>query len=161
MSSTLPASTSASATGPVSPAALWALVVEPSVVARFSAELQAARYAEGSAPGLGATIEGTNQRGDVTWESVATVTAFEPPVLFEWTVGEPADPVAIWRFELEEGPSGTTLTQRATLHPGPSPVTAAVQRRPERAEQIIEGRLAEFRQNMEATVVGIVELAGG
>lgn len=161
MSSTLPASTSASATGPVSRAALWALVVDPSVVARFSAELQEAHYAEGSAPGLGATIEGTNQRGDFTWQTSATVTAFEPLVLFEWTVGEPSNPVAIWRFEVEEGPNGTTLTQRATLHPGPSPVTAAVARHPERAEEIIDGRLAEFRQNMEATVVGLVELAGG
>ena len=54
------------------PAAVWALVTDINVPARFSEEFQAAEWIEGSGPGLGSRFRGTNRHpiaGEWTTES--------------------------------------------------------------------------------------------
>jgi len=65
----------------------------------------------------------------------------------------------MWRFELEPEGTGTRLREFARIGPGRSGINLAIDRTPEREEQIVGFRLAELRSNMEATLYGIKALA--
>lgn len=144
-----------------SPEAVWPLVSDIAVPARFSSELEETNWLDGAAgPAVGATFRGRNlhpARGE--WETTSTVVACEPARTFAWAVGDPDRPSAVWRFELEQVEGGTRLCQRAEMGPGPSGVTMLIESMPDKEERIIERRLGEWRQNMLATLEGIRALA--
>ena len=114
-------------------------------------------------PAVGATFRGYNHhpRLDMTWDVVCTVTALEPEQVWEWTIGNPDNKVAKWRFDLSpaDDGEGSVLRFSAEMGPGPSGLTPAIEKMPDREEEIVAGRLDEWRQNMTATVEGIKELA--
>ncbi len=87
------------------------------------------------------------------------MTGFEPNRLFEWTVGDPANKVARWRFALDPSGQGTTLRFSAEMGPGPSGLTPVIEQMPEHEEAIVATRLEEWTTNMTATVEGIKDLA--
>ena len=97
------------------------------------------------------------RRGD--WETVSTVVTCDEPRAFRWVVGDPGRPAARWGFEIEAAEGGTHLRQWATLGPGPSGLTPAIEAMPGKEERIIARRLAEHRANMLRCVTGIKELA--
>lgn len=144
-------------------AKVWALVTDIGVSARFSSELQEARWldpAEGPTPG--ARFVGRNRHPAAgEWETTCTVTAAEPDRRFSWAVEGLTEPAATWGFDLEPDNSGVRLRQWAVLGPGPSGLTAAIVATPTKEERIIERRLQEHRANMQATVDGIKALAEG
>jgi len=147
-----------------SPAEVFALVTDINLPARFSQEFQRAEWNDGAAePSLGATFQGTNKHPAVgEWTVTCTVTAFEPGSVFEWTVAGPDAPAARWRFTVEPaGDDRSTLRFDARMGPGKSGLTPAIERMPDREEEIVDGRLAEWRSNMELTVAGIRALAEG
>jgi hypothetical protein len=142
------------------PSAVWPLVSDINLPARFSGEFVRGEWAEGSSPGLGARFVGHNHHDAVgDWQTTSTVVEFEPDRRFGWAVGDPGYPSALWRFELERAGSGTRLRQWMRLGPAPSGLTPAIERWPDKEERIIDRRLAEHRANMQATIQGIKELA--
>jgi uncharacterized protein YndB with AHSA1/START domain len=138
-------------------AAVWALVSDINLPARFSSEFQGARWTSGEAT-LGAVFRGDNRRGESAWSTDCYVIAWEPERLFAWAVEDTEHPVATWQFELDEAGATTTVTFRATLGDGESGVTEAVAKDPARESEILESRMAEWRRNMEATLEGVATL---
>jgi uncharacterized protein YndB with AHSA1/START domain len=143
------------------PEALWELVSDPASPARFSPELVEARFVDGGPPRLGAEIEGRNENGTFTWTTRSTVVACDEPTSFSWATGGVETPGATWSFELEPSGTGATLSHRVVFHVGGEPLTAAILAEPQRAHEIVEGRLAQVLDAMRRVVTGIAGLAEG
>lgn len=112
-------------------------------------------------PAKGAVISGRNARGDFEWSTLSTVVACEEPYLFQWATGDEDDPTATWTFEIEPDEDGSFLTRRVILHAGKAPLGLAIAKDPDRAEEIVDRRMAEVLSNMETTIAGIAVPAGG
>lgn len=148
------------------PRQVWDLVSDIETPTRFSDELQAVEWLDGAdAPAVGARFRGFNDRGTFQWQVTCTITDYREPELMEWTVEDVDNPVARWRFVVQpipvQGAGGgarTRLTQWTRLGPGRSGLTAAIERKPEAEERIIERRLSMLRANMEANLRGIKAL---
>ncbi|MBN9757046.1 hypothetical protein Ae406Ps2_1881c [Pseudonocardia sp. Ae406_Ps2] len=145
------------------PRAVWALVTDPQFLVEVSTEMQRAEWVDGDRPGPGARLRGEHHheaRG--AWSTVSTVTAWEPGRVFEWTVeaGAECGETAVWRFELTPDGDGTVLRQWARMGPGPSGLTAAIERWPDKEERIVEGRLREWRAGMERNLDAVRERLG-
>ena len=141
------------------PAAVWPFVCDINVPGAYSAEFQRADWID-EGPALGATFRGHNRHERVgEWSVVCTVTALEHERVFEWTVGDVGNKTARWRFELEPNDDGSTLRFGAEMGPGPSGLTPVIERMPEREDDIVAHRLAEWTDNMRLTVEGIAQLA--
>lgn len=143
------------------PDAVWPLVADINTPAAFSREFQRAEWIDPGDPVVGSRFRGHNRRGENEWSTECTVVSFDAGRAFGWVVDDPERPVATWSFSLEPDGAGTRLRMHAKLGPGESGVSAAVRRDPEREELIVEGRMAEWRRNMTATVEGIKALAEG
>ncbi|MEM7285430.1 MAG: SRPBCC family protein [Actinomycetota bacterium] len=141
------------------PGAVWPLVTDISLPAQFTAEFQGADWVD-DGPALGATFHGHNKHQFVgEWTTTCTVTAFEDGSVFEWTVGDVENKTARWRFDLAPSETGSSLRFSAEMGPGPSGLTMAIQQMPDREEEIVANRLAEWTGNMQATLDGIKGLA--
>jgi uncharacterized protein YndB with AHSA1/START domain len=142
------------------PSRVWELVSDIDLPARFSSEFQGATWDENTGPALGSRFHGRNRHDAIgEWETSCTVVAFEPERVFSWAVGDPNEPGASWRFELEADGDGTLLKQWMRMGPARSGLNAAIDRMPDKEERIIERRLDEHRRNMTATLEGIKALA--
>jgi uncharacterized protein YndB with AHSA1/START domain len=140
---------------------VWALVSDIGMPAKFSTELQETRWIDGvSQAAAGARFQGRNHHAAIgEWETTCVVTVYEPGRAFAWVVGEPEEPSATWRFDLEPEGEGVRLRQWARLGPGWSGLTPAIEARPDKEERIIARRLDEHRANMQATLAGVKALA--
>jgi Polyketide cyclase / dehydrase and lipid transport len=143
------------------PSAVWPLVCDIQIPARFSSEFQGGQWLDGATgPLLGARFRGRNHhpaRG--SWETVSTVCEFEPDRVFAWAVGDPAAPAARWRFTLEPAGSGTRIRQWMQMGPGESGISELIERMPDKEHRILQRRLAEHQANMTATLAGIKSAA--
>ncbi|HEV3212698.1 MAG TPA: SRPBCC family protein [Acidimicrobiales bacterium] len=155
----LPATGEVSVGVAVSPEALWPLVSDPAVPARFSDELVEAHFVDGDGPRVGAEIEGHNANGDVTWTTHSTVVECVEPTRFRWATGGADEPSATWSLEVEPAVGGATLTHRVVLHAGRAPLAPAIEAGPERAREIVDGRMAVVLENMQRVVTGIAGAA--
>jgi uncharacterized protein YndB with AHSA1/START domain len=144
-------------------ARVWELVSDIGLPARFSEEFQGAEWLDdATGPALGARFQGTNRHPAVgEWQTTSVLVAFEPERVFAWAIGDTDNPSASWRFELEPDGNGTKLRQSCVLGPGPSGLSAAIERIPDKEERIIERRQDEHRANMQRVVDGIKTLAEG
>ena len=138
--------------------AVWDLVTDINLPARFQGEFVEAEWLD-DGPALGARFVGRSERGDWKWETTSWVVAYEPLQAFGWAVSDKDNPGATWTFFLESQDDATTLRFHRILGPGPSGVASAIERHPDREEQIIADRDAEQRQNMQAVLDGVKELA--
>lgn len=140
---------------------VWALVTDVALPARFSEELQDARWLD--APGPGARFVGRSAHPAIgSWETTCTVVELAPEQVFAYAVGDPAEPAAVWRWQLEALPDGgTRLVQRAQIGPGWSGLSPAIAARPDKERRIVAGRLREHQANMQRTCEGIKALAEG
>ncbi|WP_138894152.1 SRPBCC family protein [Streptomyces chryseus] len=147
---------------------VWALVTDIRLPARLSPELQRVAWLDGAdRPLVGARFEGYNHHARLgEWRTVSHVVEVDEQRVFAWAVtdadgryGEPtldpAKPMASWRYELEAEGGGTRLRQSVLIGPGRSGVTLAMERWPDREEEVIAFRLKELRAGMEATLCGI------
>ncbi|MEM9042799.1 MAG: SRPBCC family protein [Actinomycetota bacterium] len=141
---------------------VWPLLVDIELPARFSPELRTAEWID-DGPAEGATFRGYNQHPRVgEWDVLCTVTGFTSGSAFEWTVGDPANKTARWRFDLAPlGADRSALRFSAEMGPGPSGLTPMIARMPEREDDIVANRLADWNANMQLTVDGIAALAEG
>jgi hypothetical protein len=140
------------------PEELWPLVTDINLPARFQDEFRGGEWID-DGPALGARFVGSNRRQGHDWETTSWVVVHDPFREFGWAVSDPDDPGATWTYRLEPSPAGTVLTYRRKLGPGPSGVTSAIERHPDREEEIIARRDAEHRAHMQAVVDGIKALA--
>lgn len=141
------------------PSAVWPYLCDINAPADFSEEFQGADWID-NGPTLGATFRGRNQHRVVgEWSVVCTVTAMDDERAFEWTVGDVGHKAARWRFDLEPDGSGSRLRFSSEIGPAPSGLTPAIERMPEREEDIIAKRMGEHHANMQRTVDGYKQLA--
>ena len=155
--------TSASVDIGAAPERVWTVVSDITVMPRFSTELVAVRWADGyTGPGPGAQFLGANRNSAIgEWTTLSQIIAFDPPRTFGWAVGPPEMAAATWTFELQPLSGGTRLNYTAQIGPGPSGVTMLIERTPDRADKIVQGRLAQLNKAMTATLAGIREIAEG
>jgi hypothetical protein len=144
--------------------AVWELVSDISMPTRWSTEVQETSWIDGaSGPSLGARFAGHNRHAAIgEWDVVCTVTRFEPAQCFEWVVGEPGHPAAVWRFVLEGSDGSVVLRQEMQMGPARSGLNIAIDAMPDKESKIIARRLEEHRVNMQANLDGVkslVELA--
>ena len=143
------------------PSIVWPLLCDINAPARFSQEFQGADWLDGhDAPAIGATFRGRNQHQVVgEWSAVCTITAMEHERVFEWTVGDVDHKAARWRFDLEPDGEGSRLRFSSEIGPAPSGLTPAIERMPDREEDIIAKRMGEHHANMQRTIEGDKQLA--
>jgi hypothetical protein len=143
------------------PRAVWPLVADIGLPARFSSEFQGAEWLDGATtPALGARFRGRNYHPAAgEWETTSTICEYQPERALGWSVGSPEFPAARWRFVLEPAGDITRLTQWVQLGPGPSGVSYAIESMPDKESRILHRRLTEHRANMQATIAGIKALA--
>lgn len=143
------------------PEALWPLVSDIQLPARFSSEFAGAEWLEGATgPSLGARFVGHNAHPAAgQWDTVSTISAFEPGRLFEWSVGDPDEPSSTWRFTLVPEGAATRVIQWMRMGPARSGINAAIDAMPDKEDRILRRRLDEHKANMEATLQGIKQLA--
>jgi hypothetical protein len=139
------------------PAVVWALVCDIQIPAEFSSEFQGGQWLDdATSPALGARFRGRNYHEAAgTWETVSTVSEFEPERVFAWAVGDADVPSASWRFTLEPKGSGTLIRQWMQIGPGESGISDAIRLMPDKEHRILRRRLAEHKANMQATLAGI------
>ncbi len=143
------------------PGDVWPLLCDINLPGSFSREFLRAEWID-EGPALGATFRGYNRHEVVgEWNVVCTVTALEPEATFEWTVGDVTNKAARWRFDLAGSESGSSLRFSAEMGPGPSGLTPAIERMPDREDDIVARRIGEWTDNMRRTVEGIKDLAEG
>jgi hypothetical protein len=143
------------------PRAVWPLVADIELPARYSSEFQGGEWLDGvTVAALGARFKGRNYHPAAgEWETTSTICEYEPQQRLGWSVGSPEFPAARWRFVLVPEADGTRLTQWVQLGPGPSGISNAIESMPDKESRILYRRLAEHRANMQATIDGIKALA--
>lgn len=139
--------------------AIWPLVSDINLPARFSDEFQGAEWLD-EEPAVGARFTGRNKRDDLgEWEATCTLVEYEPERVFAWHAGDPDSPAAQWRFEIEPLLGGTRLRFSMVLGPGTSGLTAAIEAMPDKESAIIANRQKGQAANMRRTIEGIRDLA--
>lgn len=149
--------------------AVWSLVTDIGLPARFSPEFQGAEWLDGATgPAVGARFLGRNVHPVAgTWQTICTIVDYEPRQRIEYVVtGPPGSglegphPAATWRFELEPGQeAGLRLRYWARIGPGRSLLSRVIDADPAGERRIVAARLAELRGNMTTTVRGIKDIA--
>jgi len=134
---------------------VWRLVTDLDVLAACSPELVAAAWEPPAVTaGAGARFTGRNVRGDPTWETTCTVSDLHAPHVFSFAVGDPADPVATWRYQLYPTRNGGThVAESVLLGTAASPLTERIAADPEREDELVAGRAGQLRAGIETTLV--------
>ena len=140
---------------------VWALVTDINLPAMFSAELEGTEWLDGDQqPRVGAKFVGCSWHESIgRWETVSTITQCEPPRVFEWAVGRPERPSAVWRFSLAAEDGGTRLALWMQLGPERGENSGTIDASPHREPEILRRRLHEHHCNIEACLDGIAKLA--
>ncbi|HET6503020.1 MAG TPA: SRPBCC family protein [Amycolatopsis sp.] len=141
--------------------AVWALVTDIGLPARFSDEFQGARWLDGATgPGQGARFVGSNTHPLAgSWQTTCTIAEFEPGRCLAYVVNDPENPTATWRFTLIREKGQIRLRMWARIGPGPSELTRVIEANPAKEPSIVAHRLTELRGNITATLAGIKHLA--
>ena len=140
------------------PGVVWEYVTDINISARFQDEFLGAEWID-EGPALGARFVGRNSNGRWDWETTCTVVECTPESTFSWVVNDVEDPVATWTFLVQETEEGTLLTYHRVIGMGESGLTAAIEKHPDREEEVVAKRDAVHREHMQAVVDGIRGLA--
>jgi len=141
---------------------MWDLITDVARIGEWSPECVGAAWLDGSKPERGGRFEGHNvYGGGFTATVTCVVTEAERPAVFEWVVLDPSElpdhPGSTWRYELAPGDSaGQTRILHSFVHgPGVTGLSEGMRSEPERAEQILQGRLDQLRKHMTVTLEGM------
>ncbi|NIH84373.1 SRPBCC family protein [Amycolatopsis granulosa] len=145
------------------PERVWALVTDIGLMPEMSEELQSVEWLDGATgPALGARFVGRSRHEALgEWASTSHVVELEPGRVFAWAVEDPDRPSALWRFRLDPRDGGTELSQWMQLGPGPSGLSLAIERMPDKEQKIVFVRMREFERNMAATLEHLKQRAEG
>jgi uncharacterized protein YndB with AHSA1/START domain len=146
---------------------VWALVTDVSRIGEWSPECVHAvwRPEGGEVPRTGARFDARNEYpGGYTSTVECVVIEAVRPSVFAWVVldddREVDRPGSIWRYELEPEGNGTRVRHRFTHGPGLTGLREGVLAQPDRARAVLDGRLAQLRGNMSATLHAMLNLKG-
>lgn len=147
--------------------AVWELVSDIELSARFSTEVSGADWIDGDdGPSLGARFAGHSSHDAIgEWTTTCTVTGFEVEHLFEWSVGGADGEVSsIWRYTLDDLDDGSVRVHYwFQMGPARGGLNAAIDRMPDKEDRIIARRMGEHESNMNRVLEGIkdvIESAG-
>jgi uncharacterized protein YndB with AHSA1/START domain len=143
------------------PEAVFAAVSDINLPTRFSSELKAAHWLQPSSePVVGARFTGRSSHPSAgEWETTCVVIELDAPRVFAYTVqGLDGDVSSTWRFTVVPEGSGTRLKQRLQMGPGRSFINLAIESMPEKESRILNRRVREHRENMQANLVGVKEM---
>jgi hypothetical protein len=145
------------------PAAVWDVVTDIGLPARFYAELQSVSWVgAGDRVAVGNRFLGHNRHpalGEWTTESV--VVEVEEQRRWVWEVLIGTGVAATWAFEVDPGSSAVTVRQWARMGPAPSGLSLAIEAMPDKEARIVANRLAEWEAGMRANLAGIKQLLSG
>lgn len=143
------------------PERVWEIVSDIEAMPGMSPELQEVAWCdEGSGPAIGRTFTGRNRHPAIgEWETTSHIVECDPAKAFAWAVTDPAYPSSSWRFTLAPADGGTRLTQWMRIGPGPSGLTPAIEKMPDKEAKIIFVRMREHEKAMTGTVAAIKERA--
>lgn len=137
---------------------VWSYITDINLSARFQDEFIEAEWLD-DGPALGARFRGENAIGSRAWQTTCTIVGYEPDRVFAWAVNDVEDPAATWTFRIEDAEEGTTLIYHRVVGPGPSGLTSAIRKYPDREEEFVDARDAQHRHHMQAVVDGVKQLA--
>lgn len=142
------------------PRAVWELVTDIALPARFSSELQSVEWLDGAdAVAVGNRFRGHNRNASLgEWTTESTVVEVEPGSRWVWQVTSGDDVMATWGFEVDPGRDAVTVRQWARMGPDPSGVSLAIDQMPEKEGRIVSRRMQQWRADMEANLAGIKAL---
>ncbi len=143
------------------PKAVWPIISDINMPARFSGEFVGADWTSEGEPGVGSTFTGRNQRDGREWEVTCHVTAWEPERCFEWRVTDPDNPGAVWRFDLVEQGGGSRLRFSMLIGQENNGTVPRALKDVEQEEAVLNERRQTLKANMQATVEGVKSLADG
>lgn len=141
---------------------VWELASDISVPPRFDNEVVRTEWEDApNGPALGAGFRGYNhhQTMDFDWDVECRVTRYDEGREFGWRVQSPEGGAAEWWFTVEAAGDQTRLWFQATMGPGFSGLTPAIESMPDREADIVANRLGEWHKGMAITLAGIKELA--
>jgi nitroreductase len=142
-----------------SPRAVWDLVSDIDLPARFSTEFLGAEWA-GDERGVGAVFHGRNHHEAIgEWTTPCFVDAREEHRAFGWRTSDRDEPGARWRFDVEPRPGGTRLRFSYVMGPGASGTTMAIAAHAGKEARVLRRRLGEVHANMQRTVEGVKQIA--
>jgi nitroreductase len=144
-----------------SPGAVWALITDIDLPARFSDEFLGAHW-DNDERGIGAVFHGRNHHSAIgEWTIPCFVDTWIEQRAFGWCTSDPEHPGARWCFELEPSAGRTRLRFSYSIGPGQSGTTKAITLNPGKEARVLRRRLDEVQANMQRTVDGIKTLAAG
>ncbi len=141
-----------------SPEAVFAVISDINLPARFSTEFKGASWLDEVPPiARGARFVGRNAHEAASeWETNCTVVEYDPPRTFAYSVeGLDGDTSSTWRFTVSPDGTGTRLTQWMEIGPGRSFINLAIESMPDKESRILNRRVREHRTSMEANLAGI------
>lgn len=142
---------------------VWPIIADLQTPALSSSEFAGAEWLDGvTEPVVGARFVGRNAHEAIgEWETTCTVTVVDEPHELAYVVGDHSHPGAVWRYLIEPFDRGqrVVLRQFAQIGPGPSGLSPAIERMPEKEARIVERRLGEHHANMVANLEQIKKLA--
>ena len=140
---------------------VWDIVTDLDQWGSWSPEFQGGDWGP-DGPVAGSYFVGHNRRDDREWSTTSIIRAAERGRVFEWEVqNEDAPPVSTWRIDIEPTEGGVLVRHTAQLGPGPSGLTRAIEKYPDRAAEIKAGRAEFVKLGMEAVLAGLKSAAEG
>lgn len=134
---------------------VWGLMTDLDRWGMWSPEFEGGEWGP-EGPVSGGTLVGHNRRGDFTWTTTSQVVAAEPGRTLAWEVlNTGAPPGSTWRIDIEPAGDGVLVRHSVQLGPGPSGLTRALEKYPERADEIKQRRAADLRAGMEQVLTGL------
>lgn len=145
------------------PAAIWTLVTDINLPARFSQELHTVEWLDGASDvAVGNRFRGSNSNehlGD--WQTECEVMEVEPGRRWTYQVYGPDGVMATWGFEVDPGREAVTVRQFARMGPDPSGLSIAITAMPDKESRIVSRRMGEWRTNIAANLAGIKAIIEG
>lgn len=144
-----------------SPEAAWEVVTDIELPLAHSPELRKVTWTTGDRVAVGNVFRGDNESPQRDpWSADCVVTEVEPGRRWTRDVQGDRGPMATWGFEVDPTSDGCIVRQWARLGPGRSGLTLFIKAHPDKESRIIEGRLAQWREGMEANLGEVARRTG-
>lgn len=143
---------------------VWEIIADLRTPAHTSPEFDGASWLDGATePVVGARFVGRNKHEAIgEWETISQVIVADKPRELAYAVMDVELPGAVWRYQIEPAAEGSvTLRQIAQIGPGRSGLSFAIDKWPEKESRIVERRLSEHQQSIQANLAKIKEIAEG
>lgn len=143
------------------PEAAWAVVTDIELPLGRSPELRKVEWVTGTGIAEGNVFRGHNEsphRGP--WSTDSIITEVEPGRRWVWAVQGDRGTMASWGFEVDPTADGCIVRQWGRLGPERSGLTLFIKAHPDKESRIVEGRLQQWREDIEANLDEVARRVG-